>query len=68
MTKLISLTLAALIGLSVAGTAPASAGGFKFHGHGFKVGIGIKHKVKVCYFDPYFDEFVCKWRWRRVWY
>ena len=68
MKKMLSIATAALIGLSVAGTAPASAHGLKFHGHGFAVGIGIKHRVKVCYFDPFFDEFVCKWRWRRVWY
>ena len=68
MKKMLTLTTAALIGLSVAGTAPAlahSGRGFEFHGHGFKVGIGLRHKVKVCYFNPYYDEFVCKWRWRR---
>ena len=73
MKKMLTLTTAALIGLSVAGTAPAlahSGHGFEFHGYGVKVGIGSKHRhrVKVCYFNPYFDEFVCKWRSRRVWY
>jgi hypothetical protein len=60
MTKLISLTMAALIGLSAASAVPAYA--HKRFGHGFV------HKVKICYFDRYYDEFVCKWRWRRDWH
>jgi hypothetical protein len=63
MTKLMSLTVAALIGVSAAGAGPAFA--HKRHGHGHFHGFG--HKVKFCYFDRHYDEFVCKWRWRRSW-
>ncbi len=63
MKKMLTLTTAALIGLSVAGAAPALAHKGHGHGHGFKFGIGFGHKVKFCHFDHYYDEVICKWRW-----
>jgi hypothetical protein len=54
--KLLTLTTAALIGLSLAG-GPALA--HKRHGHGH----GHGHYHKHCYWDWHYDGFVCEWHW-----
>ena len=72
MKKMLTLATAALIGLSVVGAAPALAHSSHghghrnhghFHGHKFKLWLGYGHKVKFCYFDHYYDEVICQWRW-----
>jgi hypothetical protein len=65
MKKILTLTTAALIGLSVAGAAPALAHKRHghFHGHSLKFGFGFGHKVKLCYFNHYYGHVVCTWRW-----